>query len=154
MTGKLQPYFSNTVHCLQFPATAAASSQLVITLSVLLPLFVLLVAIISRGVGAGGARGASAPPLFSLGVHCTPTFLEKNLSIYRNLVVWSQNHPRIALRAPNFAKFSGGACPQTSLAGHVPTERARTLRLRDSLPPHFLLPSYPSDKCVCYCPRV
>ena len=27
-----------------------------------------------RGVGAGGARGASAPPLFLLGVHCTPTF--------------------------------------------------------------------------------
>ena len=25
----------------------------------------------------------------------------------------------------------------------VPTERARTLRLRDSLPPHFLLPSTP-----------
>ena len=64
-----------------------------------------------------------------------PLFLEKNLSIYRNLVVWSQNRPRIALRAPNFAKFSGGACPQIPLAGHVPTERARTLRLRDSLPP-------------------
>ena len=26
-----------------------------------------------RGVGAGGARGASAPPLFLQGVHCTPT---------------------------------------------------------------------------------
>ena len=30
-----------------------------------------------RGVGAGGARGASAPPLFLLGVHCTPTFWRK-----------------------------------------------------------------------------
>ena len=34
-----------------------------------------------RGVGAGGARGASAPPLFSLGVHCTPTFPGEKLSI-------------------------------------------------------------------------
>ena len=34
-----------------------------------------------RGVGARGARGASAPPLFSLGVHCTPTFPGEKLSI-------------------------------------------------------------------------
>ena len=41
--------------------------------------FVLLHSLVSRGVGAGGARGASAPPLFFWGgVHCTPTFFARD----------------------------------------------------------------------------
>ena len=68
-----------------------------------------------------------------------PTFPGEKFIYLQEFSCLVSKSPQNRSQSTKFCKIFWGGMPPDP-----PTERARTLRLRDSLPPHFLLPSYPS----------
>ena len=88
-----------------------------------------------RGVGAGGARGASAPPLFSLGVHCTPTFPGEKLIYLQEFSCLVSKSPQNHSQSTKFCKIFWGGMPPD------PPSRARSYgTCTDASPPGFFAP--------------